>query len=126
MSPRRVLVVDDEDHIREVAQVSLESLAVWEVIEAGSGHRAVELAARERPEAILLDVMMPDMDGIATFEKLQTDDSTRDVPVVFLTASVQSADRARLEGLGAVGILPKPFDPLTLAESVAGLLGWTL
>ena len=126
MSPRRVLVVDDEDHIREVAQVSLGALAGWEVIEAGSGHRAVELAARERPEAILLDVMMPDMDGIATFEKLQTDDSTRDVPVVFLTASVQSADRARLEGLGAVGILPKPFDPLTLAESVARLLGWTL
>ena len=126
MCPRRVLVVDDEDHIREVAQVSLGALAGWEVIEASSGHRAVELAARERPEAILLDVMMPDMDGMATFEKLQTDDSTLDIPVVFLTASVQSADRARLEHLDAVGILPKPFDPLTLAQSVAGLLGWTL
>ncbi len=121
---RRVLVVDDDDNIREVAQVSLEAVAGWKVLAASSGHEGVEKAIAEGPEAILLDVMMPDMDGPTTFEKLLADGATCDIPVVFLTAKIQASDRARLTQLGARGVIAKPFDPMGLAEQIAALLDW--
>ncbi len=121
---RRVLIVDDDDNIREVAQVSLEAVAGWEVLAASSGHEGVEKAIAEGPEAVLLDVMMPDMDGPTTFEKLRADGATCDIPVVFLTAKIQASDRARLTELGARGVIAKPFDPLSLAEQIATLLDW--
>ena len=124
MEQKRVLVVDDEDHIREVAGVSLEAIGGWRVIAASSGLEAIEKAADERPDAILLDVMMPGMDGPTTFERLQGDDVTREIPVILLTAKVQAADRRRFDDLGVAAVLSKPFDPMTLPDQVSGVLGW--
>jgi len=121
---RRILIVDDEDDIREVAQMSLEMVAGWEVIPARSGDEGVRLAAEHRPDAILLDVMMPGMDGPATAERLRDRPETAEIPVILLTAKVQPADRRRLEALGVAGVLAKPFDPMELAAQVSGLLGW--
>jgi CheY-like chemotaxis protein len=124
MTTRRILIVDDEDDIREVAQVSLELVGQYEVLTASNGRDGVRSARDDRPDAILLDVMMPDMDGPATLAELLADPLTRDIPVVFLTAKTQSSERSRLSQLGAAGILTKPFDPLKLASEVATTLHW--
>jgi CheY-like chemotaxis protein len=124
VQPRRVLVVDDEDHIREVAAVSLELTAGWEVRRAGSGTEGIDMALSWRPDAVLLDVMMPDVDGPAAFGRLQSDERTANIPVVFLTAKVQTADRHRYTGLGVKGVIAKPFDPIGLAERMSEILGW--
>lgn len=121
---RRVLVVDDDDAIREVAQTTLELVAGWQVELASSGQQAVELCVADPPDVILLDVMMPAMDGPSTFAMLQSDARTRGVPVVLLTAKVQPAERRRWEGLGVAGVLTKPFDPFALPGAIADLLGW--
>ncbi|MHB8735226.1 MAG: response regulator [Terriglobales bacterium] len=124
MSVKRILVIDDEDDIREVATVSLETVGGWEVMTANGGAQGIAIAEREQPDAILLDVMMPEMDGPTTLQNLQANAATRNIPVILLTAKVQSADRRRLADLGAKAVLAKPFDPLTLADEVAGVLGW--
>jgi CheY-like chemotaxis protein len=124
MSARRILIVDDEDDIREVAQVSLELVGQYQVLTASSGRDGVETARADQPDAILLDVMMPDMDGPATLAELKADPATRDIPVLFLTAKTQRTERTRLAQLGAAGILTKPFDPLKLATEVASTLRW--
>ncbi|GMU56141.1 MAG: hypothetical protein AMXMBFR33_52870 [Candidatus Xenobia bacterium] len=121
---RTVLVIDDEDDIREVAQVSLEALGGWNVLTASSGIQGIERAASDQPDAILLDVMMPGMDGPTTFQKLQAEEGTRAIPVIFLTAKVQAADRQRFADLGVAGVIAKPFDPMTLAGDIAALLKW--
>ena len=121
---RRILLVDDEDDIRAVVQLSLESVAGWEVATACSGHEALSKLQSEEVDAILLDVSMPDMDGPTTFSHLQEAESTRAIPVIFLTAKIQAADRRRFEELGLAGVIAKPFDPLKLAEQVSDCLGW--
>ncbi len=121
---RRVLVVDDEDDIREVAQVSLEMLGGWKVFQADSGRRAIEVAKVEQLDVILLDVMMPDMDGPTTFRTLQTESRTQEIPVILLTAKVQTAEQRSLSQLGAAGLIAKPFDPMTLHQQVQRALGW--
>jgi CheY-like chemotaxis protein len=122
--PKRVLIVDDEADIREVAALSLEMTAGWEVRTASSGAEALAVAAADAPDAILLDVMMPDMDGPTTFERLQANPATAPIPVVLLTAKVQAADQRRLHELGVAGVLSKPFDPMGLAGQLAEVLGW--
>jgi len=121
---RRILIVDDEDDIREVAQLSLEMVAGWDVIPARSGEEGIRLAAEERPDAVLLDVMMPDMDGPTTFRRLRDDPATSSIPVILLTAKVQPADLRRFDGLGVEGVLSKPFDPMDLARQISATLGW--
>ena len=120
----RVLIIDDEDDIREIAALSLETVAGWEVMVASSGAQGLARAATYQPEAILLDVMMPGMDGPATFRELQKNPATSHIPVMLLTAKVQATDRTRFAGLGVRAVLTKPFDPLTLSQQVAGILGW--
>jgi CheY-like chemotaxis protein len=122
---RKILLVDDEDDIREVAQMSLEMTAGWDVVTASSGPDALRLAAAERPDAILLDVMMPGMDGPATARALRAAGDTAGIPIILLTAKVQAADRRRFDDLGVSGVLAKPFDPMELAAQVSGVLGWT-
>jgi len=124
VSVKRILVIDDEDDIREVATVSLETVGGWDVMTANGGAQGIAIAERQQPDAILLDVMMPEMDGPTTLQNLQANAATRHIPVILLTAKVQSADRRRLADLGAKAVLAKPFDPLTLADEVAGALGW--
>ena len=121
---KRILIVDDEPDIREVARVSLEMIGGHEVIDAASGADALVAAERERPDAILLDVMMPGLDGPSTFARLQESAATRDIPVIMLTAKVQATDRSRLAQLGVAAVLSKPFDPMSLADEVASVLGW--
>ena len=122
MSPKHILLVDDEDDIREVAGVSLEAVGGWRISKASSGAEGIAKAVAERPDAILLDVMMPDIDGPTTFKRLQDDPQTRGIPVILLTAKAQSADRQRFEELGVAGMLTKPFDPMALSDQVAAIL----
>jgi len=122
--PKRVLLVDDEDDIREVAGMSLETVAGWSILAARSGREGLKIAAEQQPDAILLDVMMPDMDGPSTFKNLQENDSTKSIPVIFLTAKAQTREQRGFRELGALGVISKPFDPLTLADQVAEILGW--
>jgi CheY-like chemotaxis protein len=121
---KRILVIDDEDDIREVAQIGLEMVANWQVITASSGAEGVVKAKAQQPDAILLDVMMPDMDGPTTFRQLQSDPATQHIPVLLLTAKVQSADRRQFADLGVKGVIAKPFDPLKLPEEMTRLLDW--
>lgn len=121
---KSILVIDDEDDIREVAQLGLEVVANWRVITASSGAEGIIKAKAEQPDAILLDVMMPDMDGPTTFRQLQGDPATQHIPVLLLTAKVQAADRRQFADLGVAGVIAKPFDPLKLSEEMIQLLEW--
>jgi CheY-like chemotaxis protein len=121
---RKILIIDDEDDIREVASLSLETVAGWEVIKASSGAQGISRAAEQHPDAILLDVMMPGMDGPATFRELRKNPSTAGIPVLLLTAKVQGTDQRRFADLGVEAVLFKPFDPLTLSAQISRALGW--
>jgi CheY-like chemotaxis protein len=123
---KRILVVDNEDYIQEATQMCLETMAGWEVLTAGSGREGLLKAAAEQPDAILLDFMMPEMDGLMTFQQLQANPSTQAIPVVLLTGDLQSADSQNCRELGIKAMIAKPFDPLTLAQQIANLLEWEL
>ena len=116
------LVVDDDADIREVARLSLELTAGWNVSVAKGGSEAIEQARTLTPDVILLDVMMPGIDGVATLHILSHDPETRDIPVIFLTAKAQTGERRHLEQAGARGLIAKPFDPLSLAHDVEMIL----
>lgn len=122
---RRVLLIDDEHDIREVAVMSLETMTNWTVLQASGGEEGIAAAVAEHPDVILLDVMMPGMDGPTTYEHLRGHDATRSIPVIFLTAKVQGVDHRRFAALGVQGVIAKPFDPLTLADQVAARVGWS-
>ena len=115
---RRVLIVDDDPDIREIAITGFEIEGGWETAEASSGLEGVELARRNPPDVILLDVMMPEMDGPTTAAMLQADARTHHVPIIFLSAKVHLTDRPR----GVCAFITKPFDPLQLPGSVAEIL----
>ena len=121
---RRILVVDDEEAIREVVRISLEVATEWKVDVASTGAEAVALCRADPPDAVLLDVMMPTMDGPTTFARLQEDTRTRSVPVILLTAKVQPSERRRYEDLAVAGVLAKPFDPIALPDQITDILGW--
>ncbi|MBI4783086.1 MAG: response regulator [Oscillatoriophycideae cyanobacterium NC_groundwater_1537_Pr4_S-0.65um_50_18] len=125
MATRRVLIVDDEERIREVVRTCLVKLAKWEALTAASGAEAIQIAAFEQPDAILLDVSMPGMNGVETFQQLQANPQTQAVPVIFLTAKVQPAEREEYKQLGAAGLIVKPFDPIQIAQEIRQLLGWS-
>jgi CheY-like chemotaxis protein len=117
-----ILLVDDEPDIRTIAELSLSQVGGWKVTLASSGVQALELAGSHKPDLILLDVMMPEMDGVATFQALANRDDTREIPVIFMTARVQSQERERYVGLGAAGVIAKPFDPMRLPDDIRGIL----
>jgi CheY-like chemotaxis protein len=124
VSVKRILFIDDEEDIQALARLSLQLEAGWDLLTASSGQEGISIAEIERPDAILLDVMMPDMDGLATLKKLQTNPKVNQIPVIFLTAKAQAADRRRFYAAGVQGVITKPFDTLTLASQIAGFLGW--
>jgi DNA-binding response OmpR family regulator len=117
----RVLVIDDEGPIRLLCRVNLEAAGMV-VHEAEDGLTGLEVARRERPDVILLDVMMPGMDGWEVFGELLEDERTANIPVVFLTARAELRDQARGLELGGVDYVTKPFDPLELAPLISDLL----
>jgi two-component system OmpR family response regulator len=114
----RVLYVDDEPDIREIARISLDLDQGLVVETAASGAEAIQKAAAWRPDVILLDVMMPDMDGPSTLAALRARDDTCRIPVVFITARAQAHEVERFKALGACAVIPKPFDPMLLAAQV--------
>lgn len=124
MMAKRILVIDDEDDIREVAQLCLETVGGWEVITAASGSEGLVLASSQAPDAILLDVMMPDLDGPSTFQKLQANNLTQHIPVILLTAKVQASEQRRFADLGVKAVFVKPFDPMKLPIQLAETLEW--
>ena len=121
--PKRILIVDDEEDMREITQISLEVMG-WEVITATCGSEGIARAEAERPDAILLDVMMPEMDGPTTYGHLRGGVTTRDIPVILLTGKVNADDQRRFAALQVRGVLSKPFDPTRLGSDVAAILGW--
>ena len=118
----RLLLIDDEPDIRAIATMALERIGGWTVVGAGSADEALAAARGETPDLVLLDVMMPGLDGPATLERLRPVLGLQ-VPVVFLTAKAQPADVERLMALGAAGVIAKPFDPLQLSSEVDAVIG---
>lgn len=122
---KRLLIIDDEADIREVLVTSLELTTEWKLETAASGREGIALAVDTRPDAIVLDFMMPEMDGPTTAAQLREHAATATIPIVLLTAKAQVADRDRLLNGVVNGILTKPFDPLTIADEIRLTLGWT-
>ncbi len=124
MGAKRILFIDDEDDIKTLAEFCLESEAGWLMIGASNGLEGIAIAEQEQPDAILLDAMMPELDGIQTIVELQKNPKTKDIPTIFITAKAQASDRRRFYNAGAKGVINKPFDSLTLASQISGFLGW--
>lgn len=118
-------MVDDEDLILEIAQTSLEMVGGWEVSVAHSGAEGVALARSTLPDAIVMDVRMPGMDGPTACRTLHADPATAAIPIVLLTAQVQESDQRSFADLPVVGVLAKPFDPMALPGKLATVLGWS-
>jgi CheY-like chemotaxis protein len=119
---RKILVVDDEDDIREITKLTLELTGGWDVLDVDRGAAALALAREELPDVVLLDVMMPDMDGPTTLSHLKADPATSHIPVVLLTAKVQTGLPGGWASLPVAGVIPKPFDPMTLSHEIDRLL----
>ena len=119
---RKVMLVDDEPDIRRIAQISLQHLGQWQVVVAASGREALEQARREAPDVILLDVMMPEMNGPQTLHELRSDPSLEDTPVIFMTAKTRHDDLAHYVSIGAAGVIAKPFNPVNLAGDIRRIL----
>jgi len=118
---RRILLVDDEEEVRLVAKMALETVGGFEVGEAASGADALAAARSGDFDLVLLDVMMPAMDGLATFDALRASQASRDLPVVFMTAKVQPSEVRAYLARGAIGVIPKPFSPMEVSGEVRRL-----
>jgi two-component system alkaline phosphatase synthesis response regulator PhoP len=117
----RILVVDDENAIRLICRLNLQT-AGFDTLEAGDGATALELARAEHPDLVLLDIMLPEVDGWAVAEEMAADPDTREIPILFLTARSEPTDISRGHELGGVGYVTKPFDPVALTETVSKVL----
>lgn len=124
MEHKRILLIDDEETIQEVVKVGLELEVGWDVLIASSGAEGIAVAETQQPEVILLDVMMPEMDGISTLLNLKANAKTESIPVIFLTAKTQTADKKQFNNLEIAGVITKPFNSLTLAGRISKLLQW--
>ena len=117
-----VLIVDDEEDVRAIAQLGLEMGAGWKVLTASSGQEALVIAETDQPDVILLDLMMPDMDGRATLQQLKANPATRQIPVILVTAKIQPSDQESFAQLDVAAVFAKPFRPLKLADQIDALL----
>jgi len=126
MTAKRVLIIDDEADVRAVVRGCLEDLASWQVTTAASAKEGLVKVLAEQPDAILLDVMMPGMDGLSFLRALRTylAGEARSTPVVLLTAKASFSPADELPQLAVKGVISKPFEPLTLANQIANFLGW--
>jgi len=118
----KVLLVDDEPMMRRIGAMSLERVGKFTVVLASNGLDAMAVAEREKPDLILLDVMMPNMDGLATLQKLRASEATSAIPVIFLTGKTEQQEVDEYLAAGAVGVIPKPFDPMTLPSQIHEIL----
>lgn len=124
MTTKRILLIDDETNVREVVQACLNDLAGWDVLPVASGQEGLEQALTVQPDAIVLDVSMPGMDGFAFLAQLRANPLTQSIPVVLLTAKAQWINPQQLRQLGVAEALAKPFNPVTLPQQIALALGW--
>ncbi len=118
----KILHIEDESDIQEVARIALQDVGGFDVTAVGSGLEGLAAARSSAPDVILLDVMMPGMDGPTTLKELKGCPQTAWIPVIFMTAKAQSQEVERYLALGALGVITKPFDPMTLADEVQALL----
>lgn len=123
---KRILIIDDEQDLREIVQMALEDFTDWQTETAGSGQEGLQKAMTTAFDAILLDVSMPDFSGLQVFEKLQSHPHTQQVPVIFLTARVRARELTEFGQIGIVGVITKPFNPTTIAHRIAEILDWPL
>jgi CheY-like chemotaxis protein len=122
MKIHKVLIVEDEPHIRRIGELSLRGVGRWEVVLASSGVEGLDRAASEQPDVILLDVMMPGMDGPTMLAELRAQSNTATIPVIFITAKVETHEVERYLSLGAAGVISKPFDPMKLPREIEQIL----
>lgn len=122
MAIQRVMLVDDEEDIRTIGEMSLSAVGGWDVVLAGSGGDALSMSEDNPVDLIILDVMMPQMDGPETFRRLRDAESTRATPIIFMTAKVQRDEVERYRSLGAAGVISKPFDPMTLPDQIRAII----
>ncbi len=116
-------MVDDDDNIRLITEMSLEGLTGWKILQAASGREALGIVKDERPDLILLDVMMPDMDGVTLFEQIKKLYETDTPIVIFMTAKVLTQETDLYREIGAAGVISKPFDPMKLPEQIYEIIG---
>ncbi len=122
MATKRILIIDDEADIREATQMCLEIMGEWEVFVASSGYEGISKAATEKPDIILLDIMMPGMDGLTTFKLLRENASTAQIPIIFLTAKAQSNEQREFKQLDIAAVITKPYDPYSLSDQIVDVL----
>jgi two-component system, OmpR family, alkaline phosphatase synthesis response regulator PhoP len=119
MNQKRLLMIDDEEAIQIVVKFGINMVAGWDVITVSNGRTGIDTAQTELPDAILLDMMMPEMDGLATLKELQANPITAGIPVIFMTAEYRD-----FQGLGVSGVITKPFNSLKLSQQIATILNW--
>lgn len=124
MGAKRVLIIDDDPGIRQIVKISLKAIIGWDVLMAASGIEGLEIAILEQPDAILLDVMMPDMDGITTFQHMQANAVLKSIPTIWLTAKSQPNEQDQLTDLPSAGFITKPFKSSELVRQIQDLLNW--
>ncbi|MDB9526381.1 response regulator [Oscillatoria sp. CS-180] len=122
MDSKHVLIIDDEADIREATQLCLEITGQWEVSKAGNGQEGLAIAETAMPDVILLDIMMPGMDGLTILKRLQKNPKTQQIPVIILTAKAQSSEQRQFSQLNVLSVITKPYDPLTLSERIFSVL----
>lgn len=126
MSTRRILVIDDDEVVREVVRGCFEDVAGWEVLTASSGQEGLENVLADKPDAIVLDMMMPKMDGITFLQALNDNSTVYSIPVVLLTSRVELSDPDTFPMMGVRGAIVKPFNPFLLVKQVAEFLDWNV
>ena len=124
MSTKRILVIDDEKNLCSIIKTCLEYLGGWQVLTSTEASNGLLLASTQLPDAILLDIIMPNMNGLTVLTALQSHPRTRTIPVILLTAKVQMQDLKQYAQLSIAGVIAKPFAPLKLAMQVVEVLGW--
>lgn len=122
MATKRILIVDDDADIREATQLCLEITGQWEVLMAENGPEGIAITQLEKPTAILLDMMLPGMDGITILKKLRENPDTQAIPIVILTAKAQSSEKRMFDQLKVAAVITKPYDPMTISDQIASAL----
>lgn len=124
MTKKRILLIDDEPGICQVIPVAFRVIASWETLVTDSCQAGIALAEIEKPDAILLDVMMPEMDGVTAFQQMQANPIIRSIPTILLTAKAQASDRQRFAQLAIAGVITKPFKAPDLVNQIRLILDW--
>ncbi len=119
----KVLLIDDDEDIRSLGQWCLEEVGQFETTVAASAREGIDLAEANQPDVILLDMIMPEMDGLAALTELSRSPYLKDIPVILLTASVQPAESSSYLEKGAIGVISKPFDPMQLPAEIREIIG---